>query len=98
MKPSTRIALAVVASFAAVAYIALIWLTAALGGPWELVTVAIFVLCAASAAAIRVLARLAPDDPVYQPPQPPDKTAELMHAIRTATREGRIDYRDRRRS
>lgn len=72
MSRSARITLAVVGSFAAVAYLALVWLTAALGGPWQLVLACIVGLCVLSLGAVVVLAwmaRASADDPTEEGPE-----------------------------
>lgn len=70
MNKPTRVSLAVVASFASAAYLALVWLTAALGGPWLLVAACIVGLCLLSVCAFLAMAwwaKASADDPTVEP-------------------------------
>jgi hypothetical protein len=93
MTPTVRTTLAVVGSFTVAAYIALVWLTAALGGPWQLVAACIVALCGLSLAAFLGLAwrsRESADDPTVEPDE------ELAQGLGRLIAEGRIDDVDDR--
>lgn len=70
MTRSVRYTVAAVAFTAVVAYVGLVWLTAALGGPWQLVAACIAGLCVLSFGALLGLAYLAKEsgeDPTDDP-------------------------------